>query len=691
MIKRPDWMSDSYWEELVKFHGNYFGPAAKDRYGTSLPNYKSLINRPVDIIQELVDNPPDAEATHIAVIIYPKVVMVIDNGHGMVPFFTEEGLAWANERIVAIGENTLGINDDLRAVVTDVSQRSLLWASSLAGMSGKAGREHSTGYRGVGIQAASQIGEPIEFITRPRPDLASEFYAPDHRKDPPVYRWVMPTWEQILKRQIDPVIEHYSGQFVDQNGRPMEYGTIVKINNLMPDALDLLRPENIVRAFQSRYGSKIRAGLTIEIIDRYSPAGVKTPGGIVIEVPPSEYKGYLIVDRSGTNGNMGLFMRSGGKSVHFAAEIYWNPDRKDPDKIMLRRNGIDFAELASVVKDPPWNIAGLNGYIEIPDETLDDTGMTNKEAIAKRVNARYAQASTDKRTIAEGPHFKAWRQVVRDMEELIPDAIKKRQDEINRKAGDEITKQMEEIIRDALGKYDDIRRIMSLPPVKDSQGNLITTKATNPRGPQVPIPIGVLHVQVLNEHNKGMIGVPLTIFRSKQRISMVTTTNPAGIALEVGSGTYEVQITLEPGWQLEEIKNPFPVFLKKDEGKKLIFHVKTYSEVRPKTPRLPGIHIYSSPFGVDKADRMYDDEHFKAAGTVRYNSDHPVIKEAQEPGKENRWRSLIAKMVTDAIERNFLEPHYGENLARQMSSELFYRFTEEAVAQKRTPKKRTAA
>lgn len=690
MTPRPIWMSDEYYEEFKKFLTSYFSPAAKERYSAALPNYRSLVNRPITVLEELLDNSPDAEATHITVVLNKGVIQVIDNGHGMVPFLTLEGLGWANERIKAIGQSTLGLNDDLRALVTDVSQRSLLWTASLAGMSGKAGRENSTGYRGVGIQATSQIGEPVEFITRPRYDLATEFYPdPKLSNDPPAYRWVMPTTIQISKRQIDPVIEELSGQFVDHNGRPIKHGTIVKINNVSPETLSLLRPETIVRELQARYGSKIRAGLKIEIVDRYSSEGVKTSGGIVHKVPPSEHKGYLIVDRSGKDSNLGLFMRSGGKSIHFAAEIYWNPSTKDPDTIMLRRNGVDFARLSTVVTDAPWDIPGLNGYIEFPDEIFDDTGLTDREVIVQRVNARYTQATTDKKTLTQGPHFKAWRQVIRSMENLIPDAVKECQAEINRKAGDEITKQMQDLIRTALGEYDDISRIMSLPQVSDNQGNSTSTGTSTTRGPQTAIPIGELHVQVINEHNKGLSGVPLTIYRSKQEIANVVTDRPAGIALQVGPGNYEVKVTLEPGWQLEEIKNPFPISLKKDEGKKLIFHVRTHAEVRPKKPRLPGIFIYSSSFGVDKADRLCDDVHFKDAGTVRYNSDHPDIKKAQEPGRESQWRSMIASMVADAIMFNFLIPHLGESMARQRALALFNRFIQPVVEPtKRTSKKR---
>jgi hypothetical protein len=298
-IDRQPWMGDSYWQEMERFLANYFGPAAKDRYGSALPNYRNITLTALDALKELLDNPPDAEATHIRVVIYPKALVVMDNGHGMVPFFTEEGLCLANERIEAIGRNSLGANDDLRGIVTDVSQRSLLWAATLAGMSAKAGREHSTGYRGVGIQAASQIGEPIEFICRPRADLAKEFYAdPKQADNPPSFRWTMPTLDQIIKRQVDPNIQLVDSEFVDHNGNPISHGTIVRINNIRPEALNVFKTDTFIRVLQSRYGSRIRSGLVIEIVDRFSPEGLRTPGGKITLVPRSEYKGYLILDRS---------------------------------------------------------------------------------------------------------------------------------------------------------------------------------------------------------------------------------------------------------------------------------------------------------------------------------------------------------------------------------------------------------
>lgn len=695
-IPRQNWMSDSYWQELVLFHENYFGPAARDRYASALPNYSNVTAGILEAVKELLDNPPDAEATHITVVIYPRVLIVYDNGHGMVPFFTEEGLGLANERIVAIKRNSLGLNDDLRGIVTDVSQRSLLWPSTYAGMSSKAGRRQTTGYRGVGIQGSIQIGEPVEFISRPRSDLAEEFYQdPALQRDPPVYRWLMPTFEQVLKRQVDPDIRPFEGNFVDHNGKPIDHGTIVRVNNLKPEAVNVLQPDHLIKILQSRYGGRIRSGLVIEVIDRFTPAGVKTPEGKVYKVPPSVYRGYLLIDHSGEEDDAPvLVMRSGGQRIPVRAQIYWTPDPTDQDQLMMRRNGIDTVPISTVdaLKHSPWTINGLTGYIEFPEENLDTTGLTKQEAISAQARARYLVGSTDKKWFANSPHLNAWVRLLKErLEERIEPAVREQRSEIQRQIGDQISKEMEEVIRSVLSEDDEIRQLMRLPQIASKEGRSHNGSSGVDRGPRAPIPPGELHIQVLNEHRTGISGVSVAIFQAKRQLTSIRSQGANDVVVQLPPGTYNLAVELPDEWELEEAYNPYPITLEKGTGKRMIFHVITHTPPPAKIPRITGVHIYGMRFGLERAGDIFDDEHFKSGGTVRYNQDHPIIKAAQGPGHEAQWRSLLAHIVADSIGRNFLNESYELHLARQKQALLFHKFIDQQPAKKRQQRVRKAS
>jgi hypothetical protein len=323
----------------------------------------------------------------------------------------------------------------------------------------------------------------------------------------------------------------------------------------------------------------------------------------------------------------------------------------------------------------PWDIEGLSGYVEFPEEPVDKTGLSPQEVIAERAKIRYLQGSTDKKSVAEGPHLNAWIRLLKErLEDEIQPAVDKLKSEVRKKEVDEISKEMETHIRDVLSEDPEISQLMRLPQIKSPKGKVGKGSAGNPRSPKADVPAGELHILVQNEHRLGISGVNLVVTRSGKRIASVVSRGAQAVVIKVTPGTYQVEVKLQPGWELEEAYNPYPVTFTKNVGKRMIFHVITKSPAPPKIPRLSGIHIWGNSFGADRIGDIFDDEHFKASGTIRYNTDHPTVEESHQTGHEVQWRGVLAYIASEAISRNFLEESFGPSIAIQKKVELFSHF-----------------
>lgn len=356
-----------------------------------------LVKRPVKAIFEYVDNSRDAKATRVVIVLDPSAVEIYDDGTGMVPDMTDEEYDFLQAYKEDIQED--GISYDVRDLIPGSGGSSFTWCMECIGYSKKqpTTEDELTGMRGIGMLAFRVIGNKPVWRSKPSRRLAEQYYGASslEAKDPPIGILIAPTAKALDtgRGEYDNTTIDRTRIFKDPFGVTYDSGTHIRITELVDGVERNLRPQMLMEELKKRYGADIRLGkLSITIIDRMTVQGKKSKDGIVIKVPPIDYKGHKIFDGSGTvNG------------VEFKAQLFYDPSGRN-GYVAFQRRGLDDTESVTVhlpeLSFDPLNTGKVSGFIQLPElpESVFPLIATKMAPVASRAAETYVRVIRDWKT-----------------------------------------------------------------------------------------------------------------------------------------------------------------------------------------------------------------------------------------------------------------------------------------------------
>lgn len=464
---------------------------------------------PPEAIAQAVENGIDAEATTVWVVIEQKRIMVIDNGHGMIPFLLPEDQDRIDTAYERMQSGKLPEGYDVRSKISLISRQSLNWMRECVALSSKIPGEqkNARGIRGIGAYAYFSYGNEAAIITKPTVRLAKEFWGDDLKPTEgkiPVLMLDLPSADGNLGG--DPAI---SGEpLKDPWGKEMEYGTRLEVTNLREGIENEVKPASLAGFFSRRFGDDVRTRkVEIYVIDRVTSEGQKTRGGKEIMVQPPAYLGVPVLEKE----------VSASDGTPFRMLVYYDPRGKNRS-LTVRRKRSEVFKLTDLLEfqKEPWNL--LHGYIDFPDylndENLWDSAKTRLLTSKKRDQ---------------------WIKKLMSFTKEIEDSIKQTESRFRQKDLEDLSKDLAAVTVNALSEIDYFRD-RALIPAKKEPGK------GHPRGPSKALT--AVEVRVINEHNIGIPGVEIKFFQNSNLLSVKVTGLSGGISFgRVAEGKkYRVQM-----------------------------------------------------------------------------------------------------------------------------------------------------
>lgn len=595
---------------------------------------------PMNFVKELVENAyPDAGASHIWVVREPGKLVVIDDGHGMVPRILDDDILRLMEYWDDILEKRVDPEFDIRKSITLESRKSLEWAAYNVGFSGKLQTTGSRvrGLRGIGIQGFRQYAQEAEWRTRPEKELALEYYGEEDSRavSPPAYSMRPPTKQELLANNIEPVLVELTGPFEGFSGEVLEHGTVVEVSGILPEVENVFQVKSLIDFLQTKFGGDIRAGLKIYVVDRVSLEGRTTPAGIVHEVPPSSYSGSLIFDRE-------LRLR-GAHPVLFRSVFYYDPTGRNLSP-SYRRFGADRNPLTSLeeLQHRPWLSGKLSGYSDYPELP---------EAIAGW--------DTGKEVPLHGPIRNQWAKALIAVEDEIEEGIERVEEELRRARQDTATNNVVMALREAMSDLDKFRGVSYGGGVEKERKRQTARKPA--REKESPEPETRVMVTVKDaETSQPVRGVVIELWRMPTarrnlppELVMQRETGKSGeisfghVYKSFGEGKYQLRMVIPVGMHpADEIKEHNFNLSINQQGVRFLFRV--LSGQQPVEGRPIGrFTIHYVDFLPDA--ELYSIERLGTAGVILINKLHPDYKRAYESGDQELTDTLVTIYVSAAI------------------------------------------
>lgn len=330
----------------------------------------TMYSHNTEVLEQYVENGYDAGAREVIVLLERDRVAVFDDGHGFVPKMSADDLDTLQIYRDDIGLGKLSWETPFDVLFPELSRSpslsSFQWMMECIGLSSKrfSNEPQARGIKGIGALSFQQIANKAVWHSKPSSELALAYYGDQNiAQNPPTYMLSSATAEELRRRFLGYKIDSSDQLKHPLSGREVASGTLVALTELREGIERSLRPPQVIRSLQERFGNDIKHNrLKILVVDKMTEAGLKA-NGITVEVPPAEYPGTLILHKTS-------FLK-GGKGP-FDVEVYYDPvGRALHPKLMRKGSEVcPITQLADFNKDP-WNIGKLSGlvaYPELPDE-----------------------------------------------------------------------------------------------------------------------------------------------------------------------------------------------------------------------------------------------------------------------------------------------------------------------------------
>lgn len=576
----------------------------------------TIYESPAAVLDEYIENGADAGATHICVLVARGSLVVVDDGHGMVPDLLPDDRTLLEEFFKQAEQGQAPTNFDIREMISPTSRKSLAWMTESIAFSPKIPSKDDKvrGIRGIGAQAFRQIAEKAIWRTRPAPELAREVYWGEGRKgEIPTLVFEPPSAEQLRRHDVSYEITE-SDPLVDLHGHKLVSGTRVEISQIKAGLENALRPGVLADHFRSRFGEDIRTGrFSLVVIDRVTEEARRVPGGQrEIHVEPIHYRGILVLQRT-------CYLK-GGKG-EFGVEFYYDPDGRG-FKPMLRRKGSDIRPLTELPEfdRQPFNSGRMSGYADFPD-------LPEMEA----------PWSTDKRTPLNSPARNQWEKAI---VELAGD--------INAAAAAIEERSRERMLRDITADLATatVEAMREVPVYQDLVLGGPTTRQRGKGGTKKSPLADRVVATVFNEHNRGVAGITLELLRAGQLLARSETGRSGIVSLgRFENGRYIARLIVPDGMAPAGPTDYTFNISANQPGMRLVFRLQTKEPV-PEETRMPRLDIWLHAWG--QVDEMYSTRRLQH-GMLEINSEAPDIRVALDAKDYDLLSALVAQCAAAAV------------------------------------------
>lgn len=588
---------------------------------------------PFEVLCELVDNGIDAGACNVWVTIEESRVLVIDDGHGMVPEMSVEDRGLFKLFLDEAEHGGVDPDDDVRELISPQGLSSLEWMMNSVGFSSKVLDESGRirGTKGIGALAVRQIANRASWTTRPCRELAD-------REVDSVFVLHPPTTKQLARHDLEYKIEERQKALCDPYGKKLVSGTQVELREIHSFAMDQLRRVSALVSFLNRrFGAEVLTKeLNLCVVDRVTRDGKHKAGGREIVIKPIRYKGFPVLEDT--------FYLPGGR-MPFAVRIVYNPNGTNPVPVMLRRKGSDVLPLAELPEfnTEPWTTPGMTGYVEFPS-VLD----------------KVAPWTANKKTPLESKVKSQWIKAVVKLCDPIFEKIQELRNKQNERHEIDLARDL------AAAALEAVKEVSSFE-------DLMFTQIRGRRGKKLeagkPTAVEVVRAACLNENNDGVAGVTIEVrvYPSKELVARKVSQKSGYLSFG----------KLEPGQYLIRVVG-VPKRVKPQHGLERLFRIsndkKGHREVfrflageKPREHhRLERLDIWMRP--LPDPMQPYDTNNLDD-GVLVINTDCDDYRATRESGDSEKRYALCAQYVAAALTEYGLEgdPDY----LLQQSSLLF--------------------
>lgn len=433
-----------------------------------------------EVLEQYVENGYDAGAQQVIVSLERNRIVIFDDGHGFVPTMSPEDHDTLQVYKADIASERLSPDVPLEVLLPELSQspslHSFQWMMECIGLSNKR-YSHETrarGIKGLGALSFQQIANRAVWYSRPEAALARSYWHDiAMEQNPPTYSLRSATADELrwrmIRYEIDP-----ADPLKDPLGDEAQSGTRVELTELREGIERSLRPPQVIRSLQERFGNDIRAErLKILVVDRVTEEGLRSDDGLVTEVPPASYPGTLIFHRE-------TALR-GGRGP-FGVEVYYDPLGRAlyPKLVRMGSEVCPITQLADFNKSP-WNNGKLSGLVSYPDLSDEEAPWDAQKSLP-----------------LAGPVYNQWQKRVWEMAENVEGEIAKIEDSLRLSLLEEFSSQ--------LGR-ETIAAMQEIPEFAD-----IVVKAKRLTIPRQPARQEKrLFVTVLNENDDSVAGARIVL------------------------------------------------------------------------------------------------------------------------------------------------------------------------------------
>lgn len=579
-----------------------------------------------EALAQLIENAIDAGATNVSVVLDEKdgskVIYVIDNGHGMIPYMLPEDEArlQSYDKDEANGEVPEGVDPTNVVPADSVSRRSLLWMVICIALSSRTpGDEKVRGMKGIGALAYLQYAGVIKVISLPSREIGIAYWGDEDEF--PTCVLIRPTAEEMRRGINQNDIDISPEPLSDAWGKPMDHGTRVEVSSFLPGTEDLFNPNKLSAFFKSRFGGDIRSGrVALEIVDRTSQGVKRLPKGEnVIPIKPAAYLGIPLFQ------NKVLKTPDG---VEFVIEQLWY----DPTGKGTGHDGLNVAHKGS----PKLSLSRLPGFDEEP--------WTNVWGTINFPTYPHEDRLWDpaKTMLHDTPERRGWMKALQyfGRNELAPELASRRKVLQKREQQQYVT----DLKDAALAGCGEVEWFKDLVITRSQQA----PSSKKPKSEAQRQESKKLRATVFNEHNRGVPGIRIELWRAGVLVDAVYTGLSGSITFTgdyPNGGGYSLHMVIPDDSDIE----PLPPLrynnrtLIQGNGPKAVFRVLT-GEDAPKR-RLSGFTLDFT--ALDDPDRLYK-QILKTSGMIVINSAHPDIAEAYEHDR-SRYDVMLCNCIAAAL------------------------------------------
>lgn len=561
-----------------------------------------------EVLEQYVENGYDAGAKQVIVSLERNKVAIFDDGHGLVPKMSDEDYdtLQAYKTDIELGRLTWEVPlDVLFPELSDSpSLRSFQWMMECIGLSSKkfSHESQSRGIKGIGALSFQQIANRAVWHSKPSSELALAYWKEGSTaKNPPTHMLMGATSDELRKQILGYRIESTDPLKDPLSGEEVSSGTLVELTQLREGIERSLRPPQVIRSLQERFGNDIKGGrLQILVVDKMTEAGLSS-GGIISEVPPAIYPGTLIF-------NTQAALR-GGRGP-FEVELYYDPLGRALYPKLARKG----SEVCPITQLPdfnksPWNVGKLSGIVSYPDLSDEEAPWDAQKSLP-----------------LAGPVFNQWQRRVWEMADNIQMEIDKIDESLRLSQLEDFSKVLGQATVEAMRDIPEFADIV-----------VRSKKSTTTKRPQKPDE-RVIAV-VLNENDDSVAGAGIELRRtSDNELIRPAVTKRSGL-VSLGKnphGRYRLKLTELPEGAVVNGLAEYTINLNSSmPGARAIFRVINGEPERPKPKPISQItpFFHSWP----NIDEPYVQR--LQYGIVEINKDGVALKEA------NQRNDLVARTV----------------------------------------------